>query len=181
MKKPDRPYSRVLIVFYESNYDFKNLDEATYDNHIQPTINTLEDYRYRKQLNKTFARNLGSDGTIIIKSSDFLQVNEEFTYEEFNKMLDNTSAEAILFVKLSGYWQTTQIVDGNSESSPNASFASYLYDLEKNETVWLSNTVVRGGTISGYDTINNTLARRIAKKLQREKYIHFQPYRKTPR
>ena len=57
-------------------------------------------------------------------------------------------------------------------NTPNAGFNNYLYDVESNALVWKSNVVVWGSGLAGFDTLNNTLSRRISRKLQKENYIY---------
>lgn len=172
---PNRPYARILTVFVDSDMDFYRLDAETYENYLAKCFNDLDHLQYRQQLERTFERNLTAAGTSIVRSSDVFEVNTEFSYDAFMNKVKETGAEAILLINLRNYWYSYSNNDDRDNSEPNASFNCYLVDLKTLEPVWLARSVVNG-IIAGYDTINNNLARRVAAKLQKERYIYRPQY-----
>lgn len=172
---PDRPYARILTVFVDSDMDFYRLDAETYETYLKKRFNDLDHLEYRQQLERTFGRNLTATGTGIVRSSEVFEVNTEVSYDAFMNKVKETGAEAILLVNLRNYWYSYDNDNDLDDSEPNASFNCYLVDLKTLEPVWLARSVVNG-IIAGYDTLNNNLARRVAAKLRKERYIHRPQY-----
>ncbi|WKZ58938.1 MAG: hypothetical protein QY309_13815 [Cyclobacteriaceae bacterium] len=166
------PLNRILILLSDDDLKLTTFDSAFYTNHIQDHFNTLEGIRYRNHLEKTFQRNLQSKGTVIIKSADVFPVNDPIPYSTFRKTIDSLQVHAVLVINLREYW-TTLFYDQNNQVSaePNASFNTYLVRLSDDQIVWMGNTIVNG-IYAGYDTINNTLARKIAVSLRKHKLIY---------
>lgn len=165
-------FNRILILLSDDDLKLTTFDSAFYTNHIQDHFNTLEGIRYRNHLEKTFQRNLQSKGTVIIKSADVFPVNDPIPYSTFRKTIDSLQVHAVLVINLREYW-TTLFYDQNNQVSaePNASFNTYLVRLSDDQIVWMGNTIVNG-IYAGYDTINNTLARKIAASLRKHKLIY---------
>lgn len=168
----ENPFTRILILLSDDDLKLTTFDSAFYTNHIQDHFNTLEGIRYRNHLEKTFQRNLESKGTVIIKSADVFPVNDPIPYLDFRKALDSLQIHAVLVINLREYWTTLSYDQNNQVSTePNASFNTYLVRLWNDQIVWMGNTIVNG-IYAGYDTINNTLARKIAASLRKHKLIY---------
>lgn len=168
----EKPFNRILVVLTDDELKLTTFDSAFYVNHVQGHFNTLEDIRFRGQLERTIQRNLESKGTVVIKSSDVFPINDAIGYSTFQKSLTDLQINAILLINLRGYWTTLHTNnDGNVTSEPNASFNSYLIKTSNEEIVWMGHTVIRG-IYAGFDTLNNSLARKIAASLRKEKLIY---------
>ena len=172
LSQVDRPYNRVLVLYYNEDAEIKNLDETTYTEIIQPSMNSLRERRYVDQLNRVMQRNLSSKGTVIVKSNEVFQVEEEVSYQDFQETILDSNLDAVLIVNNYHYWTTVNVIEGYSFDNQNAAFDTYLYDLERDKFVWRSNVVVNGGELAGYEIINGKLASRIARDLRKYQYIH---------
>lgn len=180
-EKAVNPYNQVLTLYTDAEFNFYELDSITYEQHFRRKINNLSDYDYRKQLEKTLYRNLNSNQTRIVKSSEIFKVNEDLSYGEFKDKIQRAEVDAILIINMKNYWYTTSMktdIFGQQSLSedPNAAFLSYLYDIQANKTVWMAKSVVSGMIYAGYETLNNTMARRVARKLSKGKYISEPQY-----
>ncbi|MNS14775.1 hypothetical protein D3C72_463990 [compost metagenome] len=170
------PYNQILTLYTDAEFDFYQLDSVTYEQNFRRKINNLSDYDYRKQLEKTLRRNLNGNQTRIVKSTEIFKVNEDIPYGEFKTKIQNAEVDAILIINMKNYWYSksvkTDIFGQPSVSEdPNAAFLSYLYDVKSNKTVWMAKSVVSGMLYAGYETLNNMMARRVARKLSKGKYI----------
>lgn len=133
------PYSKVVVLLIENDLDFYQLDPISYDKNIQPSFNNLDLIDFRNQLLKTFARNLNSEGTELIKSNDLYPVNTPVSFGDFTRKINESNAQAILLINLKAYWEP-----GNSgihrrkeltDTSPNALFTCYLIDTKSGKPV----------------------------------------------
>lgn len=154
----DRPYSRILTLYVESEFYLKTFDSAFYEGHVRRKFNSLSGVRFVNQLEKTLTRNLSSKGTIIIKSTELFQVNDDVSYADFNNALEKAGIQAVLLVNLTNYWHSTSVSNdvttGTTTYSeePNATFNCYLFDWHSKEMMWLSNHGVFG-VYASFDTL----------------------------
>ncbi len=171
-----RPYAKFAVILTENDHDFYQLDPASYDKNIQPSFNKLDLIVFRDQLLKTFERNLGSEATQVIKSSELYPVNIPVSFTDFTGKINESGAEAILLINLKAYWEPNNFElysrRESTDTSPSALFNCYLIDVKSGKPVWIARSQVTGSFPSGYDTINNTLAKSVAKKLLAEGYIY---------
>ena len=174
--KTPYPYGKVMVLTVESNNDFYQLDSSSYYSIIQRSFNKIDNFDFRKQLERTLDKNLGSDNTVIIKSSDMFKPNSEISYNDFKQTLQNSGAEAVLILNLKNYWNTSSYSINNNVVSqnqkPNALFIGYLVDLKDNKPVWAAKMVINAATIAGYDTLNSELAKKLGSNLSKENYIY---------
>ncbi|RAU83911.1 hypothetical protein [Pontibacter arcticus] len=180
VRKTDKYYNGLMTLVVNTQIDFKGLDSLTYEEHIRGKFNNLENLTYRKQLEKTLARNFDRPGaqTRLVKSSDVFDLNTDLSYSQFLEKVRRTGVDGILFVKQSNYWYTTDyttihqtnVSNTFADSEPNAAFHTYLVDTNTLQPVWYADSQVYGIS-AGYDTLNNHLARSLFSKLRKDKYI----------
>jgi hypothetical protein len=167
-------YDKIFTCIIDKPLTVHAFDSAFYEESVKDHFNNLGNLQVRKQLERTLKRNLGNALNEIVPSSDLFVVNENITYSDFKEHIKNAGAKAILLINEESSWDTPNYrVAGNSvqySGEPNTAFHCYLIDAESGKIVWLSCCVVRG-IWAGYDTLNNTLARRIANKLRESGYI----------
>lgn len=178
--QPERPFSRVMIVCIETSDEMSQLDAPYFDENIRKKFNDIASLKFRTQLERTVDRNLGRNGfPEIIKSSEVFKVDEDYSFEQFYSEVKKTGAEAVLFINLRNYWMSDKYVTSHyentsvttNESEPNSSYYAYLYSFEDlQKYAWVGKINV-SGIWAGYDTLNNYLARGIARMLRKEKYI----------
>ncbi|MBS2211582.1 hypothetical protein KEM09_09225 [Carboxylicivirga mesophila] len=181
VKSPaQRPYSSMMLVFTTGN-NFKGFTEGNYNNNVRSNFNDISYLKFRKQLEKSLERNISPGGfPRIIKSTEAFLPDEDYTYEQFKNQLKRSGCEAILVVNLGDYWTSSKYVTTYYENSsvtnereePNSSYNVYLYDVNDLDNYkWISEIVVNG-IYAGYDTLNNYLSRRVAKRLRKDHFIH---------
>ena len=174
--KTPYPYGKIMVLTIESNNDFYQLDSSSYSNTIQRSFNKIDNFDFRKQLERTVDKNLSSQNTSILKSSDFFQPNSETSYHDFLKALKESDAEAVLILNLKNYWNSNSYTINNNVISenqkPNALFIGYLVDLKDNKVVWAAKAVINAITIAGYDTLNSKLANKLGDNLSRGNYLY---------
>lgn len=178
--QPERPFSRVMLVCIETSNDMSQLDAPYFDQNIRKKFNDIDNLKFRTQLERTVDRNLSRNGfPEVIKSSEIFKVDEDYSFEQFYSEVKKTGAEAVLFINLRDYWMSDKYVTSHyentsvtrNESEPNSSYYAYLYSFEDlQQYAWVGKINV-SGIWAGYDTLNNYLARGIARMLSKEKYI----------
>jgi hypothetical protein len=169
-----RSYGKILTCIVDQPLTLHVFDSAFYDASVKAHFNNLGNLQVRNQMERTLKRNLESVSNEIVKSSDLFVVNEMTNYKEFKDRIEKAGVKAILLINeeyswdTPGYTKVGQSIEYSGE--PNTAFHCYLIDAETGELIWLARCVVRG-VYAGYDTLNNTLARRIATKLKDCGYI----------
>ncbi|MGS2762689.1 hypothetical protein [Sinomicrobium sp. M5D2P9] len=173
VQEPARIYNQVAVVWTSSKNEIAGLDSVTYNETFRRNFNNLDGARYRKQLEKTFTRNMFL--TQVIPAGDLFDINKDYGYEEFIHKIKASKAEAILVIKQAS-WQQKQHIDGvdgdiSTRYEPDARFHVYLIDAASKENVWMATSGVSGDFYAGYETINNNLARKVVRKLRKAGYI----------
>ncbi|MBC9797300.1 hypothetical protein [Sinomicrobium weinanense] len=156
-----------------SKNDITKLNDETYNESFRGKFNDLDGAKYRKQLEKTFIRNMFP--TKGIASGDLFDINKDYDYKEFIDIIKTSGAEAVLVIKRVS-WEQTQHIDGvdgdiSTRYEPNARFHIYLIDMATLENQWIATSSVEGDFYAGYGTVNNNLARKVIRKLRKERYI----------
>lgn len=169
-----RNYSKIITCIVDQPLTIHVFDSAFYNSSVKEHFNNLGNLQVRKQMERTLKRNLESALNEIVPSSDLFMVNEVTIYNEFKERVEKAGVKAILLINEESSWDTpgyTKVGQSIQYSGePNTAFHCYLIDAETGEIVWLGRCVVRG-IYAGYDTLNNTLARKLAKKLRECGYI----------
>lgn len=164
-----RHYAKILTCVIDKPLVIHEFDSAFYETSVKENFNDLGNIQVRNQLEKTLKRNLESISTEIVRSSDLFSVNEITGYSRFKEKIEKAGVEAILLINEESSWDTPSYQKvGHSiqyNGQPNTAFHCYLIDVESGRVVWLGRCVVNG-VYAGYDTLNNTLARKVAKKLR---------------
>lgn len=178
--KPDKHYIGLLTLVVNTQTEFRELDSLTYEQHIRGRFNNLENSTYRKQLEKTLARNFERPNAQLrlVKSSDVFNLNTDISYSQFLEKVKEIGVDGILFVKQSNYWHTTDYTTVHQDhvstttgsTQPNAAYHTYLIDTNTLKPVWYADSKVLGVS-AGFDTLNNHLARSIFNKLRKDRYI----------
>ena len=167
-------YNKILTCIIDKPLTVQAFDSAFYDGSVKERFNNLGNIQVRNQMERTLKRNLEISSTKIIPSSDLFVVNELTSYNDFKQRIEKAGVEAILLISEESSWSTPNYTKvGNSiqyDGQPNTAFHCYLIDAKTGQVTWLGRCVVRG-IFAGYDTLNNTLARRIANKLRESGYI----------
>ncbi|MCC9137135.1 hypothetical protein ACFSKU_20760 [Pontibacter silvestris] len=175
VQKPEKHYVGIFTLVADIDADFSRLDSATYEDYIRGKFNNLEQSRFRNQLEKTLKNSLEKAQTRIVNTSDIFNLNTDVSYPEFLSQIKMTGVDGILFVNLRNYWHDATLVSSYGktvidDTEPNALFHSYLIDTQTLQPVWYAKSVVNG-IYAGYNTLNNTLARQLTRKLRKDKYI----------
>jgi hypothetical protein len=181
--KPQKGYVNLMVVFIDKGPEIQELNETTYNSTIRNKFNNLTHIRLREQLEKTMARNVSTEATLISGASEYFPVNEDIDYNTFIKKIKDTGAEGILLVNRNARWNrqsyTTYSFDKESnisvtdtETAPNGSFLCYLFDLNNEAPVWVSQSSVLGTTWDSPGTLNSSLARNISRKLVKAGFIY---------
>ena len=169
-----RNYSKILTCIIDKPLTMFAFDSMFYNESVKEHFNNLGNLQVRNQMERTLKRNLGSAWNEIVPSSDLFVVNERTEYKEFRERIEKAGVKAILLINEESSWETPEYtMVGQSiqySGEPNTAFHCYLIDAQTGELVWLGRCVVRG-IYAGYDTLNNTLARKLAKKLKECGYI----------
>ncbi len=155
-------YNRYLVVFVESQDDFRRWDFDNYEHVIMNQFNHLENIRFRGQLFRSLKRNLAP--AVVLDTDELFPVHNEVSYMEFKDAIEQSGVDAILFVHLKTYYE----VFLGSTSEPRAVVNSFLIETKNYENVWVSNAFLRGELYAGYDVLNNHYARKISKALRQE-------------
>jgi hypothetical protein len=174
VEEPKKHYIGFLTLIGNFNSDFSRLDSLTYETHIRGKFNNLEQSRYRNHLEKALKETLMSRAqTRIVSSSDIFKLNDDISYSEFLERVRKTGVETILLVNLHSFWHSISYsTDDNlfNKPEPNALFNTYLLDVQNLEPVWYAKSVVNG-VYANYETLNNTFARQLLRKLRKDEYI----------
>ncbi|MGS2738850.1 hypothetical protein [Sinomicrobium sp. M5D2P17] len=173
IKEPVRIYDKIAVVWTSSKNDITGLDSITYNETFRRNFNNLDGAKYRKQLEKTFTRNMFP--TQVITAGELFDINRDYGYDEFIDKIEAWEAPAILVIKQAS-WQQKQHIDGldgdiSTRYEPDAKFHVYLIDAASKENIWMATSGVSGDFYAGYETINNNLARKVVRKLRKEGYI----------
>lgn len=167
-------YNKILTCIIDQPLTIHSFDSAFYNESVKDHFNNLSNLQVRKQLEKTLKRNIENALNEIVRSSDLFMVNDKIGYSDFKERIKSAGIKAILLINEESSWETPNYtVSGNSvqyNGQPNTAFHCYLIDAESGKIIWLSRCVVKG-IFAGYDTLNNTLARRLANKLRASGYI----------
>ena len=178
--KPEQPYVNLMILYVENSSEINRLDETTFNAAIRHKFNNLNSLPVRRQLEKSFIRAVGISATQMNSASDFFEVGADYTFEAFMSKVKESGVEAVVVFNQNSYWRnvnsyTTTNQKGNNitttESSPNAGFLCYLLDVKTGASVWISKTTVNGTPIDGYDSMNNSLTRKVSWALIKGGYI----------
>ena len=162
-------YTSLMVVYSDFGPNFTQMDEDFFENAIKDRFNKLDDTRVREQLHRSLKRNF--EPTPLEFMEDYFPVQAAISFEKYMEKLKNHNSRAILLINRRGFWSSSNIIDGTSYTSPNASYNCFLLDKDTLEVVWMGNFVVNGTSLSGYDTIHNHLTRNLVRRLQRNKLI----------
>lgn len=169
-----RHYNKILTCIIDRPLTMHVFDSAFYNSSVKEYFNDLGNLQIREQMERTLKRNLESAANEIVPSSNLFMVNEITSYEDFRQRIANAGVKAILLINEESSWDTPGYTKvGHSiqyDGEPNAAFHCYLIDAESGQLIWIGRCVVRG-IWAGYDTLNNTLSRRVANKLRESGYI----------
>lgn len=178
-----------MIVQTESPMDFYQLDSVTFVNHIQKQLTSLEEAAFRQQLEKTFWNKLTAPQTVILKASDYFDVNTLVSFYHFKKKIIDLDVDAILLINVTDYRYNTlthfpvntqqnnlrQHTSSYETSEPIAGYNCYLVDCNTLQPAWIARVTVNGIYLAGYETLNNRLAAKVGAKLRRDGYIYPLP------
>ena len=183
VKPPQKIYDKVALVHINSREDIDGLDADVYDESFRKDFNNLDEAKYRKQLEKTFGRNMVP--TQVVAAGSLFDINKDYDYETFSDKINASGAEALLVIKQTS-WERRQEVSGirgnvSTSYEPEARFHVYLIDLGSGENVWMATSAVSGDLYAGYETINNNLARKVVRKLRQRHYIAGKGLKKAMR
>jgi hypothetical protein len=184
-KKIDYPLSALMVVCIQSKEKVGGFNEGNYNKYIKNSFCSVNNLKMREQLEESMKRYLCPKGDYprIVTSYELFKPNEEYTYDEFMNEFNKTGCQGILLINTTDYWLTTDYVTSHydqvsvtrTSNKPNSANFTYLYDLTQSQDyIWIGKFDVEG-IYAGYETVNNHLARKIASKLRKEKYIVSNP------
>ena len=170
-----RHYNKILTCIIDKPLTIHAFDSTFYDASVKERFNNLRNIQVRNQMERTLKRNLESASNQIVSSSDLFVANELTSYSSFKERIEKAGVEAILLINEESSWETPGYTEVGSSiqynGEPNTAFHCYLIDAVSGQVIWLGRCVTRGLMYAGYDILNNTLARKVAKKLKESGYI----------
>lgn len=126
VSEPSKPIGNFLILYSVLHDDLLDLGEQNYNTYLNGKFNNLEDKGFRDNLVNKFLE-LGS-------GTDYREIFEDFRaydFSEFNNRLQDKEVEFILLVTQKSYVH-------NEELSDIIKYQVYLFELGKEEPIWVS-------------------------------------------
>ena len=173
-KKPSKPFSKLLAIYIDGNFELKFLDSSFFNICIQPTLADTNNTSIRYDAEDVLSKKFSSSGTSIVKSSDIFNsaVN---SYNDFIKQINDLGIDGILLVSRGSYShtihelpsisspipnpvlsavpmgnpvflpvQTSVSVGGRSYKTPNVTFECYLFKSNTYFPLWKAQLDTKG-------------------------------------
>lgn len=178
--KPQAACRNVMTLFSIGATNFTMLDSAFYAKHLRNNFNKLDASQFRIRLEENLKQNLKGDETQITLSSDIYEVNKDYSFDEFKKIVDTSQLDAILYVNLVDIEYTKHeslsievkgLDFSDAGTRAHCSYHIYLYDVKEAKVVWKAIATVWGSSYSGFESISKELARNLKKGLSKDGYI----------
>jgi len=157
----------------------------------------FSDIGLRKQTENNFIAKFNLSGMNAISSIQIIPPVKDYNEQELLNILEQNKIDGILVVGLKDYWtsqsyvpkssssQGTASLYGNSLyyrsytqeyggyyiSKPNVKFEIRLFDSKSGQIAWLVTSVTRGNAFADYNTLANSLAKEVVKRLIEENML----------
>jgi hypothetical protein len=184
-KETARPFSKILVIFVDSDIDFSVFDSTTYNICIKSVFTDSAGYDTRNNTEGLIFNYLSTPRSLIVKSSDLF---DRYTnsYDDFTRQVDSLGIDAILIVHVRRYSYTNHILPtvqknisssasvgaGGSYRTPNAAFECYLIEPHAYFPVWKAALDVKGkGYYNGKGVLKTSMLEQLQKGLVSGGYI----------
>jgi hypothetical protein len=190
-KDPSKPFSKVLAIYVDGDFEFRFFDSTTCNICIKSCFTDAADFEIRSKAENVLHDKFSSSQTTIVKSSDIFNTDVN-SYDDFKKQIDSLGIDGILLISRRHYTHTSHALPrgayspnghesfnandplsrGSSYQTPNAVFDCYLLKSESYFTLWQAQLDVKGkGHYNGKGALRSSMAARLAKNLTDGHYI----------
>jgi len=159
----------------------------------------FSDIGLRKQTEDAFIAKFNLSGMSAISSIQRIPPVRDYSEQELLNILEQDKIDGILVVGLKDYWtsqsyvpkssssQGTASLYGNSLyyrsyikeyggyyiSKPNVTFEIRLFDSKSSQVAWLTSSLTKGNGFADYNTLANSLAKEVVKRLIEENILEL--------
>lgn len=126
-------------------------------------IPPVKDYNEQELLNILEQNNI--DGVLVVGLQDY------WTSQVYIPESSSSKGSASLYGKSLYYQSYTQKYGGYYISKPRVRFEIRLFDSKSGQVAWLATSFTRGDAFADYNTLANSLAKEVVKKLREENVI----------
>ncbi len=157
----------------------------------------FSDIGLRKQTENAFIAQFNLSGVNAFSSIELIPPVKEYNEQELLNILEQNNIDGVLVVGLQDYWTSqayipkssssrgsaslygnslyyqsyTQEYGGYYISMPRVKFEIRLFDSKSGQVAWLATSFTRGNAFANYNTLVNSLAKEVVKKLIEENVI----------
>lgn len=157
----------------------------------------FQDIDLRRQTENTFVTQFILSGFDAISSINLIPPVKNYSVEELLDILKTNNIDGIFIVALQDYWTSQTYIPEWSSSrgsarlygdvfyyetiqkkyggyyifKPRVKFEIRLFEIKSGQIAWLATSLTRGNAFADYNTLINSLAREVIKKLKEEKVI----------
>ena len=159
----------------------------------------FSDIGLRKQTEDAFIAKFNLSGMNAISSIQRIPPVRDYDEQELLKILEQEKIDGILVVGLQDYWTSQSYVPKSSStqgtaslygnylhyrsytkeyggyyiSKPNVTFEIRLLDSKSAQIAWLTSSLTKGNGFADYNTLANSLAKKVVKKLIEENMLEL--------
>ena len=157
----------------------------------------FSDIGMRKQTEDAFIAKFNLSGMDAISSMQRIPPVKDYSEQELLKILEQDKIDGILVAGLKDYWTSqtyvpkssssrgsatlygnslyyrsyTQEYGGYYISKPNVKFEIRLFDSRSGQVAWLATSLTKGNAFADYNTLANSLAKKVVKMLIEENIL----------
>ena len=157
----------------------------------------FSDIGLRKQTENNFIAKFNLSGMNAISSIQIIPPVKDYNEQELLNILEQNKIDGILVVGLKDYWTSqtyvpkssssqgtassygnslyyrsyTQEYGGYYISKPNITFEIRLFDSKSSQVAWLTSSLTKGNGFADYNTLANSLAKEVVKRLIEENML----------
>ncbi len=157
----------------------------------------FSDIGLRRQTENAFIAQFNLSGVNAISGIELIPPVKDYDEQELLKILEQNNIDGVLVVALQDYWTSqvyipkrsssqgsaslygsslyyqsyTQEYGGYYISKPRVKFEIRLFDRKSGEVAWLATSFTKGDAFADYNTLVNSLAKEVVKKLREENVI----------
>ena len=159
----------------------------------------FSDIGLRKQTEDAFIAKFNLSGMNAISSIQRIPPVKDYNKQELLKILEQDKIDGILVVGLKDYWTSQSYVPKSSSSrgsaslygnslhyqsytqeyggyyisKPNVKFEIRLFDSKSGQVAWLATSLTKGNAFADYNTLANSLAKKVVKMLIEENMLEL--------
>ena len=157
----------------------------------------FSDIGLRKQTESAFIAQFNLSGINAISSIEIIPPVKNYDEQELLSILKQNNIDGVLVIALQDYWSSqtyipksslsrgsaslygnslyyrnyTQEHGGYYISKPRVKFEIRLFDSRSGKVAWLATSFTRGNAFANYNTLANSLAQEVVKRLREENVI----------